>query len=79
MNKRSYKANVYDPLISEQLPVGYIIGTNKEVVMRRAAVMARYMKKKEHWKKKINISVKLYDENKLEKNENVLPLLTRKF
>ena len=79
MNKTSYIAKVYDPIINEQLPVSVVTGTNKEIVMRCAAGMARNRKTKEHWKKKISISAKLYNCNELEKNENTLPILIRKF
>ncbi len=79
MNKKTYIAKVYDPIINEHLPVAVATGTNKEIVMRCAAGMARNRKTKEHWKKKISISAKLYNCEELEKDENALPLLVRRF
>lgn len=76
MNKKNYEAHVFDVVTNKTF---IATGSNKEIVMRCAAEAARGRKTQYHWKNGIFIYAKLYDSDELKKNENVLPLLTRKF
>lgn len=75
MKKTNYIVKIYDTIEVHS----EITGTNKEVVLREAAKIARNKKTKHHWKNKITIFTSLHLKEKYETNPNNKPIITKKF